>query len=204
MLAVSTSTRQTQPAQGCLFWLGATRGWHYIKPCGAWQVLAGGNRDADSATRGWAPPEWLQAPDSLAHPGGQQHMRPPCTDASAQGMLAWGLSAVYIPPSHLPCAQGCTLRASTALSAQSLVHILRVCPWGGWLQTGHTETLSSSSQSQLPSTPRLCSALWVLPPGGVSGRLLLMGPQTLLCWGSCRMGFSGPRSLSQPLADIGF
>lgn len=76
--AVSTSTRQTQPAQGCLFWLGATRGWHYIKPCGAWQVLAGGSRDADGATRGWAPPESLQAPDSLGHPGGQQHTRPPC------------------------------------------------------------------------------------------------------------------------------
>lgn len=38
----------------------------------------------------------------------------------------------------------------------------------GWLQTGHTGTLSSSSQSQLPSAPWLCHlpALWVLLPGG--------------------------------------
>lgn len=70
MPAVSTSTRQTQPAQGCLFWLGATRGWHYIKPCGAWQVLAGGNRDADSATRGWAPPASLWAPHTQPGPPG--------------------------------------------------------------------------------------------------------------------------------------
>lgn len=62
--AVSASARQTQPAQGCLFWLSATRGWHYIKPCGAWQVLAGGDQGAGDATKGWAPPKPPQAPHS--------------------------------------------------------------------------------------------------------------------------------------------
>ncbi|XP_057890475.1 netrin receptor UNC5A isoform X3 [Melospiza georgiana] len=85
MPAVSTSTRQTQPAQGCLFWLGATRGWHYIKACGAWQVLAGGSRDADGATRGWAPPESLQAPRSLAHRVASSTPDHPVSDAGAQG-----------------------------------------------------------------------------------------------------------------------
>lgn len=50
--AVSANTRQTQPAQGCLFWLSATWGWHYIKPYRAWQVLAGGDQDASSVARG--------------------------------------------------------------------------------------------------------------------------------------------------------
>lgn len=40
---LSARVWQTQPAQGCLFWLGATWGWHYIKPGGAWQVLVGGD-----------------------------------------------------------------------------------------------------------------------------------------------------------------
>lgn len=55
----------------------------------------------------------------------------PVTDAGAQGVWARGLSAVHVPLSPLPRAQGCTLCASTALSAQSLVHVLHVCPWEG-------------------------------------------------------------------------
>lgn len=52
----------------------------------------------------------------------------------------------------------------------------------GWLQAGHTGTLSSSSQSQLPSTPWLCSR------GGVR-QVAPHGPQTLSArapagWGS--------------------
>lgn len=112
--------------------------------------------------------EMLTVPPGAGHPRGscrhliawptqvasraQDH---PVADAGAQGMLARGLSAVHVPLSPLPCAQGCTLHASTALSAQSLVHGLHVCPWEGWLHTGHTKTLSSSSQSQLPSSALL-------------------------------------------------
>lgn len=59
---LSARARQTQPAQGCLFWLGATWGWHYIKPGGAWQVLAGGDRGAAGASRGSAPSQPPPAP----------------------------------------------------------------------------------------------------------------------------------------------
>lgn len=83
MPAVNASVRQTQLTQGCLFWLGATQDWHYIKPCGVWQVPAGGSWGADGATRGWAPPEPLRAPHShgsaepLSHLHGWQYLGPP-------------------------------------------------------------------------------------------------------------------------------
>lgn len=173
MPAVSTSTRQTQPAQGCLFWLSATRGWHYIKPCGAWQVLAGGNRDVDGATRGWAPPESLWAPHSLAHLSGQQHMRPPCYWCRCPRDVGMGTvccACATVPPSlcpgvHPPC-QHCSVCQHSrwsmyCISAHGKAGV-------GWLQTGHAGTLSSSSQSRLPGIPCLCHlpALWVLLPGG--------------------------------------
>lgn len=137
-------------------------------------MLAGGNRDADGATRGWAPPESLQAPHSPAHRVASSTRDHPVTDVGAQGMLAWGLSAVHVPLSPLPCAQGCTLRASTALSVSTIAGPWIAClpverlRWAG-SRLGTLWTLSSSSQSQLPSAPWLCHlpARWVLLPGGV-------------------------------------
>lgn len=120
----------------------------------------------------------------------------PVTDAGAQGMLAWGLSAVHVPLSPLPCAQGCTLRASTGLSVSTIA-----CPCIACLPMGRLRWVDSrlgtlgpcprSVSPSVPSTPWQCHliVLWVLLLGGLQAGCFPWAPSpcsagTPAEWGS--------------------
>lgn len=101
---LSARARQTQPAQGCLFWLGATQGWHYIKPGGAWQVPVGGD-GALAVMPGVEP--WVLS-----------HLGPPkcrCLEGCQRGDRTPHVSH----PLCLPCSgcwrRGCSRRLCAAL-----------------------------------------------------------------------------------------
>lgn len=117
------------------------------------------------------------------------------------------LCMCHCPPFPVPRGAP-SVPALLCLSAQSLVHVLHICPWEGWgglapdWARWDPVLIQSVPVAQYPlSLPSACSL--GAAPGWVSGRLLPMGPQTLLCRGSCRTGFSGPRCLSQPLLPQG-